>query len=469
MKDPVKHKLIYQRIIIGFLILTIVPFIILHFFNQPTPEDFYYSEEARNIGLLNSLRVLYKFYGGRYFTYILISLQPLYYHSIILYKIVTLLFMMIFIYVLYYFISEFTKNFLSKNERIVLSLSVFFVYLISMPSSGQGIYWLISVMHYNSALILMMLFSVFYHRIQISENVKARGMYIFLSCLTAALIPGTIELAAVIMLLYISILIISSIISNKKINWWLVLISVITVICVYFVFASPGNAERSIRYPENHMIWQSVYLSLTFLLESVVLWIFTTPLLIVTILLLPLFFKLLKKYPLHGGLLRVKIIYLILIFGVFTYSSTFVIAWSIGIMPYDRILNFIFFIFLIGWFWIISSLISQFTIKYKITNFRIPKIIYVISGTLMLFFLIRENNVTTACSDLVTGKAKQFNQTMYDRYDQILSSIKDSLELDSIPNIPKSFFLQDITSNSQKPFNKGYQSYFKKKFIVIKK
>jgi len=317
--------------------------------------------------------------------------------------------------------------------------------------------------------MLLMLFSVFYHRIHNSENVQKRNFYIFLSCLSAALIPGTIELAAIIMILYIIILNIYSIFSNKKINWWLILISIITIVCVYFVFASPGNAERSLRYSEKHMFWQSIFTSLTFLIESVASWIFTTPLLVVTILLLPLFFKMLKEYPVSDGLLRIKVIYLFLIFGSFLYSSTFVIAWSIGIMPYDRILNFIFFIFLIGWFLIVISLLSKISIKYDIKSFRIHKLIYIIGVILIVFFLIKENNVTTAYKDLFTGKAKIFNLSVYERYDQIERSSNDSLEIDSIQNVPSSFFFQDITFDTKKPFNKGYQSYFKKNYIVRKK
>jgi len=125
-------------------ILSLIPFLLLNYYNQPTSEDFYYSGELFTFGFSKAFRVLYKFWGGRYFGYLLILVNPLCFNSID------------------FFISRFTRNSLNLNERLLLTLSIVFVCLYSMPSIGQGFYWLISVLFYNVGIILSFLFLIVY-------------------------------------------------------------------------------------------------------------------------------------------------------------------------------------------------------------------------------------------------------------------------------------------------------------------
>ena len=458
----------YHYILIGVLILLLVPLLIIHYYNQPTPEDFYYSGEARKIGLMDSMRVLYKFYGGRYFTYLLISLNPLYFHSVTGYKICTLGLMILFYFVLFLFISEFTKNRLSLTERILFSLSVFFLYLFAMPSLSQGFYWLVSAVHYQLALMLFMLFFILYSRIEKETGIAKRNLLIFILCIITAAIPGTVELSAAMMVITAAVIIIRSLVTDKKVSWWQILIALITIVCVYFVIKSPGNDQRSVKYAENHNLFLSLYSSFTFLFQTIAGWIINSPLAAITVLFIPFYFKITDSDISENSILEIKPSYIIVIFLLILYTNIFIIYWSLGIPPYDRILDFIYFIFLTGWFLIIISLTLFTRNKFGIKEFKLPKYIYAASAILIVFFIARENNITAAYSDLFTGKASEFNRTLYERYDNILKNGSDSLEIDSIKNIPKTFFFQDITKDPKRPFNIGYSSYFNKKYIVRK-
>jgi len=466
MKNNTGNK--YQYFLIGVLIISLVPLLIIHYYNQPTPEDFYYSGEARKIGLMDSMRVLYKFYGGRYFTYLLISLNPLYFHSVTGYKICTLVLMILFYFVFYIFVSEFTKNRLNLTERILFTLSVFFLYLFAMPSLSQGFYWLVSAVHYQLALMLFMLFLIFYSRIDKEKNIAKRNLFIFISCLITIAIPGTVELSAAIMVIVAVLLIMTSIIKDKKVSWWLILIVLITIVCVYFVIKSPGNDQRSVKYTENHNLFISLYSSFIFLFQTIAGWIFNSPLLPITVLFTPIFFKITDPDISGNRILEIKLSYSIVIFLLMLYTNIFIIYWSLGIPPYDRILDFIYFIFLTGWFLIIISLTLFIRNKFGIKEFKLPKYIYAAAGILIVFFIVRENNISSAYSDLFSGKASEFNITLFERYDSISKTGSDSLEIDSIRNIPQTFFFQDITKDPKRPFNIGYGSYFNKKYIVRK-
>ncbi len=458
----------YQYILIGILVLSLIPLIILHFYNQPTPEDFYYSSEARKIGLWDSMRVLYKFYGGRYFTYFVISLNPLYFNSVVGYKIFTLLLMLLFYCVLFLFVSEFTKKSLVLSERILFSLAVYLLYLFTMPSVSQGFYWFVSAVHYQGALMLIMLFMIYYSRIERSGSLLKRNVSIIIACLLTVAIPGTVELSAATMIIIVSVLLLKSAFIDKKINRWLILISILTVICVFFVLRSPGNYQRSVKYSGNHDLLFSLKSSFIFLIGTAAEWKFNSPLLAVTVMLIPFYFKIVSNEQIDFKKTLINLLYFILILIVILYVNIFIIYWSLGIPPYDRILDYIYFIFLTGWFAAVIQLTSILKTKSGIKKLSIPKFIYAAALVILLFFVIRDNNITTAYKDLFSGKASEFNREVNDRYDMILKSGSDSLQIDTVRTVPETFFYQDITKDPKRPFNTGYQNYFNKKYIVRK-
>lgn len=458
----------YRNILISILVLSLIPLLILHYFNQPTPEDFYYSGEAGKLGLWDSMRVLYKFYGGRYFTYLLISLNPLYFGSIPGYKLCTLLLMLLFYFILFRFISEFTKKSLNAGERILFSLSVFFLYLFSMSSLSQGYYWLVSSVHYQVALILFMLFIIYYSRIDKSKEPAGRNISTAIACLLTVAVTGTVELSAATMTILVSVLITGSLVKYRKISWWLILITILTIVSVYFVLKSPGNDQRSVKYEGNHNLLLSLKSSFTFLIVKAAGWKFNSPLIPLTVLFIPYYFKIVKGYENEFNPGYVKLFILILILLVTLYVNIFVTYWSLGIPPYDRILDFIYFIFLAGWFTIIIYITSIAYEKYKLNIERLPGIIYAAAVIFLAFFIVRENNIATAYSDLFSGKASEFNNEVNERYDLISKSSSDSLRIDTIRTVPETFFFKDITPDPKRPFNIGYQTYFNKKYIVRK-
>lgn len=357
---------------------------------------------------------------------------------------------------------------LNLTERILFSLSVFFLYLFAMPSLSQGFYWLVSAVHYQLALMLFMLFLIFYFRVEKETGIAKKNFLILILCIITAAIPGTVELSAAMMVITAALIIIISLVTDKKVSWWQILIALITIVCVYFVIKSPGNDQRSVKYTENHNLFLSLYSSFTFLFQTIAGWIFNSPLVVITVLFIPFFFKITDPDISENRILKIKPSYIIVIFFLILYTNIFIIYWSLGIPPYDRILDFIFFIFLTGWFLIIISLTLFIRNKFGIKEFKLPKYIYAAAAVLIAFFIIRENNIKAAYFDLFSGKASEFNSTLFERYDNILKNGSDSLEIDIISNIPQTFFFQDITKDPKRPFNIGYGSYFNKKYIVRK-
>ena len=157
----------------------ISPFLILFLFNHPTPEDFSWSETTRSYGYLEAQKFFYNIWSGRFFSYSLLSINPLLFKSIVGYKVFLLLFFLLFIYVTFVFISNLTKDVLLHRERLLITLSIIFLYLYAVPSVSEGLYWLTAVMIYHLGIMMLMLFIIFYKKLENRKITFLRNTYIF--------------------------------------------------------------------------------------------------------------------------------------------------------------------------------------------------------------------------------------------------------------------------------------------------
>jgi len=452
----------------GVLILLTFPFLVLNYFNNPTAEDFFYGEELIRKGFILSQGILNRFWGGRYFTYLFLGINPLLLKSIAAYKVTVFLLMILFCAVLYFFVNELFKNSIPFRDRFMIFISILFLYLFGMSSVSQGFYWYGSVVCYNFSIMLLLLLIIFYKRLVNSDSVRQKIFYTIICCLCSFAIAGSSEIAGVIMLIINMLMVYTSFLREKKIRLNLVIIVLVSIIFILISFTMPGNSSRANQYPGRHQLMFSLENSFEFLLQQLFIWIFNTPLLWVTILLLPVFILFIKN---KSGIEIFSInplITLIAWFG-FVYSGIFIMLWSSAIVPYDRILNLIYFAFLSGWFLNVLTLLS-FGIKKKLfEKINIPKIIILLSGVITLLFIFRENNITTAYTELFNGDAAKFNNEVNERYDFIKNSSVDSVKVDSLSKSPKSFFYMDITTDPKIFYNRGYANYFNKKAIMLKK
>jgi len=459
-----------EILLIVFLILMILPFLILNLFNNPNSEDINWIVERKRYGFIKNQYFYYEFWSGRFFVHAVLSVSSFFFDSksFIGYKIITLSMMLVFFYVLFLLISEITRNTLKFSERFLYSLTIFFLYLYAMPSISEGFYWLESVICYQLAFILILIFSIFYFRLNNADTFRARIFYTLISCLTIIAIGGSNEVGATLILMLITLLLIKNFLVENKIKWSLILFALVIGISVYISFSAPINHLRT-QNLENQQFFYSIYNSLIFLIQNVLSWTFNSPLLVFTFLLIPVFFKIIENRGPNSAVFTINPIYSLLACFIFLYTSIFMIIWGIGEFPYDRILNFIYFVFLIGWFWNVTVLIFYIKKKFKISIEKYPKYLYAIAFLMIALFLIRENNVRTAYYDLLGGVAYKYDAKLNERYSFLLHSNSDSCEVDSLENTPKTIFVSDITSEPDYWLHKNYSQYFNKKSIRLKK
>jgi len=462
-----QSDIFYQRVFIGLFILAIVPFVLLFLYNHPSPEDFYFSYEARIKSLWTNTKVQYRHGTGRYFQNFLLYLTPVYDKFFISYKAGCFLFMASFFSSVLLSVSLLTVKLISFRERILISLVIIFTYLYAMPEVSSGFYWYGGISAYHSGIILVPIFFAFLVKSGNSINSASGLVYTFMALIVLILITGVNEILAILLFLFTLFLNIRHFVKDRSIKWQYVVFVIASGIFLYILLKSPGNKFRLTQFPGNTNFSYSFFNSFVFLYQNILSWIFNSPLLACSLILLPVYFKISeKKKNLKNKLLTNPVgfsicwIIVLYISVFFSYYSTTVVL--------SRTSNFIYFIFIAGWFYLLYILSNIIVTKGKFSFIKNRKYLYGLSLVFIILFLIKPNNITTAFNDLFSGSAHSYNRQLNERYQFLENCPNDSCRVDSLINIPKTIFYKDITSNSTMLSSEWYGNFFNKKSVALK-
>ena len=462
-----QSDIFYQRVFIGLFILAIVPFVLLFLYNHPSPEDFYFSYEARIKSLWTNTKVQYRHGTGRYFQNFLLYLTPVYDKFFISYKAGCFLFMALFFSSVLLSVSLLTVKLISFRERILISLVIIFTYLYAMPEVSSGFYWYGGISAYHSGIILVPIFFAFLVKSGNSINSASGLVYTFMALIVLILITGVNEILAILLFLFTLFLNIRHFVKDRSIKWQYVVFVIASGIFLYILLKSPGNKFRLTQFPGNTNFSYSFFNSFVFLYQNILSWIFNSPLLACSLILLPVYFKISeKKKNLKNKLLTNPVgfsicwIIVLYISVFFSYYSTTVVL--------SRTSNFIYFIFIAGWFYLLYILSNIIFTKGKFSFIKNRKYLYGLSLVFIILFLIKPNNITTAFNDLFSGSAHSYNRQLNERYQFLENCPNDSCRVDSLINIPKTIFYKDITSNSTMLSSEWYGNFFNKKSVALK-
>ena len=97
----------YQLILITILIILILPFLFVSFFNVPITDDFSFGKWGQNANTLETLKKLYFTENGRYFSlYFLITANPLVYNIFYLFAFTPILLILLLFLSIYFFLKQ---------------------------------------------------------------------------------------------------------------------------------------------------------------------------------------------------------------------------------------------------------------------------------------------------------------------------------------------------------------------------
>lgn len=447
-----------DNFIISIGILSILPFIIISFFNNPSADDFCFNCKSRDLGFWNAQLSWYNDWIGRYFSSAVLSIKPLVSNSFLIYKIIPVILLTSLFTSIYYLSSLLFVN-LKKKDFFILTFFILTLYLIQMPSISQGFYWLAGSITYQLSNILAIL--LFYFLIKLIETNERK--YLILSIIFAFFVIGSNEASMLLISFLIGVIFIFKSIQQKKINFSILILLIFVIIFSAIVIKSPGNAIRASNYINKNQIFYAIYKSILAVKSYLGIWL---PFIIVFTFIFFDYFN--KKIEIKTSkIFKVNPIIVFLIVFSIPFIGFFTGYWSIGRTPPFRTINVIYFYFLIGLIYL--AFVLFFKLKQSNDNFiTFSKWVKYSLFIIIFIQLGQENNIRTAYSDLFSGKASNYDLELRNRYKIIQNSSNDILHVPELTSTPTTIFCGDISRNSEDWENQCYSNYWKLKSIVIK-
>lgn len=454
-----------KNMIIVLLLVLIAPFVINCFFAYPQTDDFMCSAIARDMGFFKSQYHWFMTWSGRFTSIALISSNPLVYNWSAGYKLFLVFCMFCLFFSVYTFFNGLTNCALSCREKLIITLSVLFAFFDQMDDVRSGLYWMSGVIPYQVAGALMLYF--FALKLQINQNNKSNALFSKCAVLIIAfLLGGTNEIVLVLVLLISSLSTIVTYVLHKKVSPFQAASMIAVVSGSSVGIFAPGNFARLSVYHERMSLFSAVQNSFDITLTSVGVWI-TSPL---TLMLMSMvLFIVVSNHEIKNTFRCYSILYSICTLFVLVFSCFFIPFWCTGKQPENRVLNMIYFLFLIGWTINLAIIFAHFGdyILHLVKKIPFKTGCFVAAIYMIVLFGLGTSNFMLVAKDLFSGASFRYSTEMRYRQTQLTGSDCNNCLLDDIPVTPSSLYFYFLGPNRDYWVNQYYAAYFGKKSVAL--
>jgi hypothetical protein len=466
-----------QKKIIHFLFFIIffaglLPFLILVFYNHPSADDYLWTAMIMQSSIWDFQ--VYNFYewSGRYFSNFLVSLNPLVFHSLFGYQLAALIFLFSFLGAVFYLIRVLTSNIFNNIEQWLGSLIFTVLFLAYTPSPAELFYWFTGAAVYTSASILFLIFIAclfqYYQRSNRQEQTLSLKIIMIVS-IVLMMWANEIIIIGLGGLLFLIVCI--SIYYKHPTRYFLIILLFIAVLSALTSVLAPGNVARAATmFPNKFNIDFTV--SETFKkFAQTLIWLKNAPLWIISLFFIPICAKLIKANALFRNHFYIHpIVSFVFWLGIlcFAYFPIHLATGLEGIAMRVRATNYLFFI--LGWFanlFIIVAylysrpLFSSFIEKISTTYESFQKRLIFIAIPLLLFFSYKffstNSKVGKAWDDLLSSRAKTYDEKMKQRYDLLKNK---NTGVPYIEEQPSTLYFADLEENPRDWKNRNCAIYF---------
>jgi hypothetical protein len=466
--NKLKTKIYVLDLTLLFLTLVLVaPFFVLAFYNNPSIDDFSFVYLVKKMGFWGAQYNWYTTWTGRYSSMFILSVHPLWFKSLVLYKFISLGIIFFTIHAFYRLINLFF-NTSSLILNTVIALAFSFTFFSGMPSLVQGIYWEPGSVTYQLANILLLHLSVNLIRLIISTSKKRSSLWLVINSFLIIIICGLNETSMLLTVVLLPFLMFVDFFLVKRINILLIKFEILAIICSLIVFLAPGNKGRedSFVFENSKDLFFTISSSFVSAWEYIISWIATPQIIITSILAIFLFLSLIEK---KGEVInKIKWYYSViaLVLGyVFVAISLSPGFWALGAPAPSRTINVSYWLFSCSWIaflFFLFQLISPILIKLK------KEINYVlIFGFTLLLIFAKNDTYSTATNDVFSGSAAIYNLQFKER-DSLMRTCEN--EVCSIPSFsvfPSSIFNQELSADDSDWWNHVYGLYYGKKAVHL--
>ncbi len=445
------------------LIVTLLPYFVLSFYNHPNTDDYTFTTCALRKGFFEAQKYWYLNWTGRYFAVAVISLNPLVFHSYWGYKLTALVLLMLLLIATYLLAGKLFK-YKNKAGKIGVTALFIFTYIIMLPKPSSAIY----VLNTSYQCLLSGVLMLFLLGSMISYYTSgARKYYFILSCVLVIAIIGSYELSMVFVDVVVALFLFVSIVKRQKWGFPLTLLAVCIIFSLIEITA-PGNVRRGVvMYPYAHKAVYSIKAALIGSKNLLIAWL---PFMLLTgFLSLDLLTKQVKYIENDASFFIFSPGLIFLLCLAIPVTGLFIVFWAMGFTP-ERVLNMVCFYFVLGMMYFLFSVFMR--LKKRYPDFSLPVYsklpVYFI---LMYILFFRTNNISVAYADIISGTASAYNRERIEENEFLTNCKLDSCRRDSIKDIPKSLFFSELPQGKE-PMdsltNEAFFQYYHKKYIGLK-
>jgi hypothetical protein len=466
-----KYRTVGNWINILLMLTVLVPLLALSYYNHPSvADDFCYIDTVFKYSWLEAMNFYYSGWTGRYFGIFLNHSNPLLFHSITGFKILPAFLLVGLIFALYSLFRHLTPT-LSKMGHLGFAGAVFFLYILKMGSIAEAFYWMAAFVTYTVPNIFTLLWIVLVLRWYRQDTQSAKILVGFLSGFLIFAIIGSSETNLLIMVLLVGAWWVYRLLFYRKVDAFMVAMLVVSAISCYFYFSSPGNQARIGGNPLGGNIPFSLVSSFKKLAVLGYDWVFRTPLIFFSLAWLIVLSRLSEG---ARNYFSIPVWYAVLLFVGVLSAQLFPSYYGVGIEPTPRVINCVYFFFLIGWFYVIGVTFHYFKkrnpgqVHFSMVRYGVLYGILIISVAISF---LKSPNVRLIYTDLLKGKAAAFDKEMFERYAIIQNSKEAVVYVSPIKTKPYSIFYDDDIKEKTEPtfiWNKCYAGYFGKEAIYLK-
>ena len=461
-----KYRTVGNSINIMLSMTVLLPLLALSYFNHPSPADDYcYIDTVFKYGWLEAMNYYYSGWTGRYFGIFLNHSNPLLFHSVTGFKVLPVVLLAGLMFALYTLARHLTPT-LSRMAHIGFASAIFFMYILKMASIAEAFYWMAAFVTYTVPNILTLLWVVLV--LDWYRQDSKKGLLAILACILIFAIIGSSETNLLIILLLIAALWFYKLVFHRKVDGLMIAMLVVAGLSSYFYFVSPGNQARIGGNPLGGNVVFSVLSSFKKLASLSFDWLFRTPLIFFSLAWIIVLSRLSVGARTYFSM---PVWFAILLYIGVLSAQLFPSYYGVGIEPTPRVINCVYFFFLIGWFYLIGVIFHYFNQRYA-AKFPLFFLRYGVLYSLLVVSIAlsfyRSENIRMIYNDLLRGKASAFNQENNQRYAAIQSSKESIVYLPPIENQPLSLFVEDIKTNRDHWWNKCMAGYFGKEAIIMK-
>ena len=353
--NPAFLELLAPWTVFFAIIASLSPFFLLGMFNHPSGDNFCYTNVFNDPdidGVLEGVMDWRRRWNSRYFSLFLIGSWFVNLDMIKTYHYVPYLLFSSWLFSAYYLL----RSVLGPTYRFfhvaICAFALCGLYALTMPLVSNGFYHVTGAFQYQTGNIFTMLLIGCLVRISSTQNPFS---IVVVAALLIFAVVGSTELHMVSILILITIVTFHSFITTASSRYYWFFLLVVTLLSVLLLISAPGIEGRGRHFLDRHQFWFSVggsikqlgiWLSIWY--RDPLFWLVTSS----TVLWLK---QITYQYGLYRRVTRLHIAIFLPGWLLCLFSCFFVAFWSMGVGPPERAMNVVYFLFLIGWFFLVFA------------------------------------------------------------------------------------------------------------------